>query len=251
MVFHPSRRVGDLGEARGVALGEAVEAEAFELAEGALGELARVAALHHALDQLVAEIADAAAGLTAIFATRPSGLHANRASRVVSGTAKRPGCRIACAHSEASSGSALASIPTSALNHCRSEAIRLTTAIGASNRSRRSGPRRRIRLRASRRRSLALLASLASLEDFVGHVGRAGSVRARTASRLARHRRVSAATIPIDTEPGAARLRRPRPISPRAPSASSPRRPARAGRVWGRRRCARANPRCAGDPGRR
>ena len=51
-MLHPARRVGDLGEAGGVALREAVGAETFELAEGALGEVARVAAGDHAFDQL-------------------------------------------------------------------------------------------------------------------------------------------------------------------------------------------------------
>ncbi len=60
MMLHPATRIGDLGEAGGVALGEAVGTEALKLAEGALGEVARVAACDHTLDQLLAEMADPA-----------------------------------------------------------------------------------------------------------------------------------------------------------------------------------------------
>ena len=40
IMLHPGRGVGDLGEARGVAFGKAVAAEALDLLEGALGEIA-------------------------------------------------------------------------------------------------------------------------------------------------------------------------------------------------------------------
>ena len=43
MAFHPGRGVGDLGEAGGVALGKAVAAEALDLLERPLGEVARIA----------------------------------------------------------------------------------------------------------------------------------------------------------------------------------------------------------------
>ncbi len=44
IIFHPGRGVGDPGEARGVAFGEAVAAEALDLPEGALGEVRAIAA---------------------------------------------------------------------------------------------------------------------------------------------------------------------------------------------------------------
>ena len=43
-----------------MALGESIFAEALDLAEAALGEIAGIAACGHALDQLVAEILDGA-----------------------------------------------------------------------------------------------------------------------------------------------------------------------------------------------
>ena len=43
VALHPGRGVGDLGEAGGVAFGKAVAAEALDLLEGALGEVARIA----------------------------------------------------------------------------------------------------------------------------------------------------------------------------------------------------------------
>ena len=58
MTFHPGRGVGDLGEARGMALGKAVAAEALDLLEGPLGEIGRVALLDHAPDHLFLEFAD-------------------------------------------------------------------------------------------------------------------------------------------------------------------------------------------------
>ena len=41
VAFHPGRGIGDQGEGGGMAFGKAVGAEAFELLEGALGELLR------------------------------------------------------------------------------------------------------------------------------------------------------------------------------------------------------------------
>jgi hypothetical protein len=67
--------------------------------------------------------------------TRDQRIAAKRASAVVSGTTKMPGCRIAWAQIETSSGSSSAPMPTSALNHCRPSAIRFTTAMGASKMS--------------------------------------------------------------------------------------------------------------------
>ena len=64
IAFHPGRGVGDLGEAGGVAFGEAVAAEALDLLEGALGEILRYSRLAiMPLDHLVAEMADAAGRL--------------------------------------------------------------------------------------------------------------------------------------------------------------------------------------------
>ena len=40
VALHPRRGIGDLGEAGGVAFGKAVAAEALDLLEGALGEIA-------------------------------------------------------------------------------------------------------------------------------------------------------------------------------------------------------------------
>ena len=56
----PGRDVDEQREARRVALGEAVLAEALDLAEAALGELARVAVADHAVDELLAEGVDGA-----------------------------------------------------------------------------------------------------------------------------------------------------------------------------------------------
>ena len=50
-----------MGEARGVALGKAVFAEALDLVEAALGELGRIAARRHAADHLLLEAVDGAA----------------------------------------------------------------------------------------------------------------------------------------------------------------------------------------------
>ena len=60
VAFHPGRGVGDQGEARGVAFGEAVLAEAADLFEDALGELALDALGAHPLHQALAVALDAA-----------------------------------------------------------------------------------------------------------------------------------------------------------------------------------------------
>ena len=60
MAFHPAGGVGDQREARRVAFGETVRAEAFELAERAVRELDIVAVVDHPLDELVLELVDAA-----------------------------------------------------------------------------------------------------------------------------------------------------------------------------------------------
>src|SRR4051812_41946879 len=60
MAFHPGRRIGDQREARRVRFGKAIAAEALELLEGALGEVAAVAIIEHAGDQLVLKRMDAA-----------------------------------------------------------------------------------------------------------------------------------------------------------------------------------------------
>jgi hypothetical protein len=49
-----------MGEARGVALGKAVFAEALDLVETALGELGRIAARGHAPDHLLMQPLDGA-----------------------------------------------------------------------------------------------------------------------------------------------------------------------------------------------
>ena len=53
MAFDPGRDIDEMGEARGVALGEAIFAEALDLVEAALGELGRIAARRHAADHLL------------------------------------------------------------------------------------------------------------------------------------------------------------------------------------------------------
>ena len=58
--FEPGRDIDQQREARRVALGEAVFAEALDLLEAALGEVLLVVALDHAGDELVAEGADGA-----------------------------------------------------------------------------------------------------------------------------------------------------------------------------------------------
>ena len=60
MAFQPARGVDQIGEARGMAFRKAVFAEALDLLEAALGEIALVALRHHALDHLALERADGA-----------------------------------------------------------------------------------------------------------------------------------------------------------------------------------------------
>src|SRR5258705_12186459 len=55
VTLDPGRGVDQKRKARGVAFGKAVFAEAFDLAEAALGEVARIAAPGHPADELVAE----------------------------------------------------------------------------------------------------------------------------------------------------------------------------------------------------
>src|SRR5260221_14579262 len=54
----PGRDIDGEREAGGVALREAVAAEALDLLEAALGEIARIVPRDHALDHLVAELVD-------------------------------------------------------------------------------------------------------------------------------------------------------------------------------------------------
>ena len=63
VALEPAAGVGEEREAGGVALGEAVFAEAFDLLEDALGEVPVVAVLRHAVDEIVMEFADVAAAL--------------------------------------------------------------------------------------------------------------------------------------------------------------------------------------------
>ena len=60
VVFHPGRDVDQDREARGMALGKAVLAEALDLLEAALGELALVVVADHAVDEVVLELVDRA-----------------------------------------------------------------------------------------------------------------------------------------------------------------------------------------------
>ena len=52
MAFQPGRDIHQMRETRRVALGKSVGAEALDLTEAALGEVARIAARHHAIDHL-------------------------------------------------------------------------------------------------------------------------------------------------------------------------------------------------------
>ena len=61
MAFDPGRDIDEMGEARGVALGEAIFAEALDLIEAALGELGRIAARRHAAHHLLVQSVDGAA----------------------------------------------------------------------------------------------------------------------------------------------------------------------------------------------
>ncbi len=63
VALHPGAGIRDLGEAGGVAFGEAVGAEPLDLAEGALGERPLEPVHHHAVDQLVLEVRHAAGDL--------------------------------------------------------------------------------------------------------------------------------------------------------------------------------------------
>ncbi len=61
--FQPGRGIDQQREAGGVAFREAVFAEALDLVEAALGEVARVAVRQHAVDHLALETADGADAL--------------------------------------------------------------------------------------------------------------------------------------------------------------------------------------------
>ena len=61
--LEPGRGIDQQREARGMAFREAVFAEALDLAEAALGELARIVARDHAFDHLGLERADGAGAL--------------------------------------------------------------------------------------------------------------------------------------------------------------------------------------------
>jgi hypothetical protein len=61
MAFEPGRDIDEMGEARGVALGEAIFAEALDLVEAALGELGRIATRRHAAHHLLMQPVDGAA----------------------------------------------------------------------------------------------------------------------------------------------------------------------------------------------
>ncbi|MDR9160943.1 hypothetical protein FEP45_06023 [Burkholderia multivorans] len=63
VAFEPAARVREFREARRVALGKAVFAEALDLLEDLLGELARVSALEHPVDDLVVIFAEIALAL--------------------------------------------------------------------------------------------------------------------------------------------------------------------------------------------
>src|SRR5262245_18850110 len=60
MAFEPGRDIDEMGEASGMALGEAVFAETFDLVEATLGEIGRIAARGHAADHLFPEAVDRA-----------------------------------------------------------------------------------------------------------------------------------------------------------------------------------------------
>ncbi len=63
VAFQPGRGVGDLGEARRVAFGEAIAAKALDLLDQPLGEILADAVGAHPFDQRIAEFADAAGHL--------------------------------------------------------------------------------------------------------------------------------------------------------------------------------------------
>src|SRR5499427_8297403 len=58
VALHPGGGIYEQRETRGVTFRKPVFAETFDLAEAALGEVARVAPAHHAFDQLIAKIFD-------------------------------------------------------------------------------------------------------------------------------------------------------------------------------------------------
>ena len=60
VAFDPGRGIDEQREARRMAFGKAVFAEAFDLAEAVLGKFAVIAALRHAVDEFVAEQMDGA-----------------------------------------------------------------------------------------------------------------------------------------------------------------------------------------------
>ncbi len=98
VMFHPRRVVDQDREARGMAFGKAVFAEAFDLLEAALGEVALVAVVHHALDEVVLELVDRAGpaerrhGATQLVGLLPAepGARRWRSASPVPGTAARP-----------------------------------------------------------------------------------------------------------------------------------------------------------------
>ena len=63
VAFQPGAGIGDQREAGGMAFGKAIGAKALDLREGAGGEFRLIAMRHHAGDQLVAEMGDAAGHL--------------------------------------------------------------------------------------------------------------------------------------------------------------------------------------------
>src|SRR3546814_5876665 len=61
--FEPGRGIGDQHQRGCVAFRKSVTAEAFELLEGLFGKFAFIAVVDHSVDQLVAEMGDAAGEL--------------------------------------------------------------------------------------------------------------------------------------------------------------------------------------------
>src|SRR3546814_9183581 len=61
--FEPGRGIGDQRKRGCVAFRKSVTAEAFELLEGLFGKFAFIAVVDHSVDQLVAEMGDAAGEL--------------------------------------------------------------------------------------------------------------------------------------------------------------------------------------------
>ncbi len=84
VAFHPRAGIGDQRETCRVALRKTVAAETFDLLEDTVGELRRIAARHHAADQLGVELVDAtchlerrhrAAELVGLAAGKPGAHH--------------------------------------------------------------------------------------------------------------------------------------------------------------------------------